>query len=53
MGLTNNHFWRSGCFSAPWGLWPANVLSTYPATCAGFARASLEPYYALLNLGFR
>jgi len=51
MGLANNHFWRSGCFSAPWGLWPANVLSTHPATCGGFARAGLELYYALLNLG--
>ncbi len=52
IGLANNHFWRCGGYLGPWGAWPDNLLRRYPKTCAGFAMAGFEIYYALLNAGF-
>jgi len=52
VGLANNHFWRSGYYGGPWGAWPGQMLRPYPVTCAGFALAGFETYYALLNMGF-
>lgn len=51
VGLANNHFWRSDCYTGPWGVWPDHALHEYPRTCEGFARAGFDIYYALLNLG--
>jgi hypothetical protein len=51
VGLANNHFWRSNCYTGPWGVWPDHAGAKYPLTCEGFARAGFEIYYALLNLG--
>ena len=51
VGLANNHFWRSDCYTGPWGVWPDHAKKNYPLTCEGFAQAGFEIYYALLNLG--
>lgn len=51
VGLANNHFWRTGCHLTPWGAWPDDMLRRYPKTCAGFALAGFEMYYAMLNVG--
>jgi hypothetical protein len=51
VGLANNHFWRSACYTGPWGVWPDHAIEEYPQTCEGFARAGFDIYYALLNLG--
>jgi hypothetical protein len=52
VGVANNHFWRSGCYLGPWGSWPSLLPRYYPETCAGFANAGFDLYYALLNTGF-
>jgi hypothetical protein len=52
VGVANNHFWRSGCYLGPWGSWPGLLAHHYPETCAGFANAGFDLYYALLNTGF-
>ncbi len=51
VGLANNHFWRSDCYTGPWGVWPDHVAQKYTETCEGFARAGFDIYYALLNCG--
>ena len=51
VGLANNHFWRSNCYTGPWGVWPDRVKQKYAETCEGFARAGFDIYYALLNFG--
>jgi hypothetical protein len=51
-GLANNHFWRSDCYTGPWGVWPDDAPRKYDQTCEGFARAGFDIYYALLNSGF-
>ena len=51
VGLANNHFWRSSCYTGPWGVWPDHAQQKYAETCEGFARAGFDIYYALLNLG--
>jgi hypothetical protein len=51
VGVANNHFWRSGCYLGPWGSWPDLLPHHYPETCAGFANAGFDLYYALLNIG--
>jgi hypothetical protein len=53
LGLANNHFWRSACYTGPWGVWPDHALQAYAQTCEGFARAGFDLYYALLNTGVR
>lgn len=52
VGLANNHFWRAGDPSLHWGTYPDRVMSHYPDTCAGYASAGFDIYYALLNMGF-
>jgi hypothetical protein len=52
VGLANNHLWRAGSYALGWGAWPDRMPGKYPATCAGFARAGFDVYYALLNMGF-
>ena len=51
VGLANNHFWRSDCYTGPWGVWPDHAMQKYQETCEGFARAGFDIYYALLNFG--
>jgi hypothetical protein len=51
VGLANNHFWRSNCYTGPWGVWPDHAAQKYAETCEGFARAGFDIYYALLNFG--
>jgi hypothetical protein len=52
VGLANNHFWRSNCYTGPWGVWPEHAAQKYAETCEGFARAGFDIYYyALLNFG--
>ena len=52
VGLANNHLWRSGSYTKPWGAWPDHVPGRYPQTCRGFVRAGFDIYAALLNMGF-
>jgi hypothetical protein len=52
VGLANNHFWRSGCYTGAWGAWPDLLPRPQPRTCAGFATGGFEIYYALLDMGF-
>jgi hypothetical protein len=51
VGLANNHFWRSNCYTGPWGIWPDHTEQKYSQTCEGFARAGFDFYYSLLNFG--
>jgi hypothetical protein len=52
VGLANNHFWRAGYPSFHWGTYPDNLPRRYPDTCAGYASAGFDIYYALLSMGF-
>lgn len=52
IGLANNHLWRSGSFTGPWGAWPSRMMRTYPDTCTGYVQAGFDMYAALLNSGF-
>jgi hypothetical protein len=50
--LANNGFWRAGWANIPWGTWPDLLPRRYPGTAEGFAQATFDIYYALLNSGF-
>jgi len=30
VGLANNHFWRSNCYTGPWGVWPDHAQGEIP-----------------------
>lgn len=42
VGLANNHFWRSDCYTGRRGAWPDHLLRRYPESCSGFALAGFE-----------
>lgn len=53
VGVANNHFWRTGWYSGPWGAWPGAMPIKRPVTCLGYALGGLDIYYALLAAGLR